>query len=34
MMTNPCLVIGIEPGGYSTVRVRESDGTLLGELAI
>jgi hypothetical protein len=34
MMTYPCLVIGIEPGGYSTVRVRESDGTLLGELAI
>ena len=34
MMTNPCLVIGIEPGVYSTVRVRESDGTLLGELAI
>ena len=34
MMTYPCLVIGIEPGGYSTVRVHESDGTLLGELAI
>ena len=34
MMTYPCLVIGIEPGGYSTVRVREGDGTLLGELAI
>ena len=34
MLTYPCLVIGIEPGGYRTVRVHESDGSLLGELAI
>lgn len=34
MMTRPCLVIGIEHGEYSAVRVREDDGNLLGELAI
>jgi len=34
MMTYPCLVIGIEPGDYTAVRVREGDGSLLGELAI
>jgi len=34
MMTYPCLVIGIEPGDFTAVRVREGDGSLLGELAI
>lgn len=34
MLTSPCLVVGLEPGGFERVRAVDQNGTLIGELAL